>query len=128
MSMKAQVRTDARGNITIHMEGGLNYDSNAPLKNELEELCQSNPSSTITIDMHNLDFVGSSGIGIFVDTIKSLNERKDQIRLMNVKTEFLKVFKLYDYDAMTALIMEFDNDDTDDLNQRFGARSKTYQN
>ena len=128
MSMKAQVRTDASGNITIHMEGGLNYDSSAPLKNELEELCKTNPSSTITIDMHNLDFVGSSGIGIFVDTIKALNDKKDQIRLMNVKTEFLKVFKLYDYDAMTALIMEFDNDETDDLSQRFAARAKTYQN
>lgn len=128
MSMKAQIRTDACGNITIHMEGGLNYDSSAPLKSELEELCKTNPSSTITIDMHNLDFVGSSGIGMFVDTIKSLNARKDQIRLMNVKSEFLRVFKLYDYDAMTALIMEFDNDDTDDLSQRFAARGRTFQN
>lgn len=128
MSMKAQVRTDARGNITVHMEGGLNYDSGAPLKSELEELCATNPSSTITIDMHNLDFVGSSGIGMFVDTIKALNTKKDQIRLMNVKTEFLKVFKLYDYDAMTALIMEFDDDETETLGQRFAARAKTYQN
>ena len=128
MSMKAQVRTDARGNITVHMEGGLNYDSSAPLKSELEELCHANPSSTITIDMHNLDFVGSSGIGVFVDTIKALNSKKDQIRLMNVKTEFLKVFKLYDYDAMTALIMGFDDDETETLGQRFAARSRTYQN
>jgi len=126
--MKAQIRTDACGNITIHMDGGLNYDSSTPFKTELEELCKTNPSSTITIDMHNLDFVGSSGIGMFVDTIMALNNKKHQMRLINVKSEFLKVFKLYDYDAMTALIMEFANDDTDHLSQRFAARGRTFQN
>lgn len=128
MTMKARVRTDAHGNITIHMEGDLNYENSNPLKSELETLTKENPSSQITIDMHGLDFVGSSGIGMFVDTIKALNENKERIKISNVKTEFLKVFKLYDLDLMSVLENEFDTDDTEFLSQSFAARKRTFEN
>lgn len=128
MTMKARVRTDAHGNITIHMEGDLNYENSNPLKSELEMLTKENPSSQITIDMHGLDFVGSSGIGLFVDTIKALNENKERIKISNVKTEFLKVFKLYDLDLMSVIENEFDTDDTEFLSQNFAARRRTFEN
>ncbi|PIP92574.1 MAG: hypothetical protein COW00_08320 [Bdellovibrio sp. CG12_big_fil_rev_8_21_14_0_65_39_13] len=128
MSMKAQVRTDSMGNITVHIEGGLDFDNSLPLKNELQNLAQENPASQITIDLHGLDFVGSSGIGFFVETIKILNQKKEQFKLSNVKSEFLKVFKLYDNDLMSLIEQEFDTDETDDLGQRFANRKRTYQN
>jgi len=126
--MKAQVRTDSMGNITVHIEGGLDFDNSLPLKNELQNLAQENPASQITIDLHGLDFVGSSGIGFFVETIKILNQKKEQFKLSNVKSEFLKVFKLYDNDLMSLIEQEFDTDETDDLGQRFANRKRTYQN
>ncbi|ATH08058.1 hypothetical protein BIY24_08860 [Halobacteriovorax marinus] len=128
MSLKAQVRTDSLGNITVHMEGGLDYDNSLPFRRELQSLIKDNPLSTVTLDMNGLDFVGSSGIGVFVETLKILNDKKGQIQLSNVKTEFLKVFKLFEYDAMEAMIMDFENDDTEDLNTRYGNRRKTFQN
>jgi anti-sigma B factor antagonist len=127
MTMKARVRTDATGNITIHMEGGMDYENIVPLQDELSTLTSQYPSSLITIDLTALNFVGSSGIGIFVDTIKALNKRKDQIRLANVSNEFMKVFKLYNFDAMAVLMDEFDTDDTE-LNQFYGQRKRTFQN
>jgi len=128
MSLKAQVRTDSLGNITVHMEGGLDFDNSLPFRRELQSLIKDNPLSTVTLDMNGLDFVGSSGIGVFVETLKILNDKKGQIQLSNVKTEFLKVFKLFEYDAMEAMIMDFENDDTEDLNTRYGNRRKTFQN
>ena len=128
MSLKAQVRTDSMGNITVHMEGGLDFENTANLQQELEDLTRENPASIITLDLNRLDFVGSSGIGIFVETIKIMNDRKDTIRLANVSTEFMKVFKLYDNDAMSLLIDEFDNDDTEMLSQNFAGRKSTFQN
>lgn len=126
--MKARIRTDALGNITVHMEGGLDFENTVPLRKELEQLMEANPASTITLDLHQLEFVGSSGIGHFVDTIQALNANRDKIKLSNVKTEFVKVFKLYNFDAMEALIHEFDTDDTEELNTQFGNRRKTFQN
>ncbi len=128
MSLKARVRTDALGNITVLLEGGLDYENSLPLRQQLGELMETNPLSDITLDMHGLDFVGSSGIGIFVETLQILNNRREQIKLSNVKTEFMKVFKLYNFDAMELLMREFDDDETEDLNIRFGARRKTFQN
>lgn len=128
MAMKAQIRTDSQGNITIHMNGGLDYENSLPLRLELQELTTQNPASTITLDMHSLDFVGSSGIGIFVETLQILNKNKAQIKLSNVKTEFMKVFKLYNFDAFKLIESEFDNDETENLSQKFGNRKNTYQN
>ncbi|RPJ70940.1 MAG: STAS domain-containing protein [Alphaproteobacteria bacterium] len=128
MAMKAQIRTDSQGNITIHMNGGLDYENSLPLRQELQVLTQQNPASTITLDMHALDFVGSSGIGIFVETLQILNKNKSQIKLSNVKTEFMKVFKLYNFDAFKLIEAEFDSDETENLNQKFGNRKNTYQN
>jgi anti-sigma B factor antagonist len=128
MAMKAQIRTDSQGNITVHMNGGLDYENSMPLRQELTELTVQNPASTITLDMHSLDFVGSSGIGIFVETLQILNKNKSQIKLANVKTEFLKVFKLYNFDAFQLMEAEFDSDETVNLNQKFGNRKNTYQN
>ena len=128
MSLTAQVRTDAHGNIVIHMEGGLNYDNGFPLRSELGNILKENPTSAITLDMFGVDFVGSSGISHFVETIQILNDKRDCIRLTNVKTEFIKVFKLYNFDAMKLIIDEFESDETENLNKLFGNRFKTFQN
>lgn len=128
MAMKAQIHTDSQGNIIVHMSGGLDYENSIPLRLELQDLSKKNPASTITLDMHSLDFVGSSGIGIFVETLHILNKNKTQIKLSNVKTEFLKVFKLYNFDAFKLMENEFDNDETENLNQKFGNRKQTFQN
>ncbi len=127
MAMKAQIHTDSQGNIIVHMSGGLDYENSIPLRQELQELSQKNPTCTITLDMHALDFVGSSGIGIFVETLHILNRNRDQIKLSNVKTEFLKVFKLYNFDAFKLMEEQFDTDETENLNQKFGNRKQTYQ-
>lgn len=128
MSLKARVRTDALGNITVLLEGGLDYENGLPLRSQLNDLMNTNPLSEITLDMHGLDFVGSSGIGMFVETLQVLNKKREQIKLSNVKTEFLKVFKLYEFDALELMMQQFDDDETEDLNMRFGNRRKTFQN
>jgi anti-sigma B factor antagonist len=127
MAMKAQIHTDSQGNIIVHMSGGLDYENSLPLRLELQELSQKNPACTITLDMNALDFVGSSGIGIFVETLHILNKNKAKIKLSNVKTEFIKVFKLYQFDAFQLMEKEFDTDETENLNQKFGNRKNTYQ-
>lgn len=131
MSMKANVLRDANGNIIVHMQGDLNYDHSEPLRNELQNIAAANPHSTITIDIGAIDFVGSSGICHFVETVKYLKEnRKYAVSLSNVKPEFLKVFRLYSLNEAeyVAELMQFDNDETEGLNTRFGNRNNTFEN
>ena len=128
MSMKGRVRQDAMGNITIHMEGGLDYQNSIPLQEELKQISSRNPTSQIVLDMHSLDFVGSSGIKYFVEMIRELNFDNDQIRVTNVKTEFSRVFQLYDHTFAELIVNEFENDDTFGMSQRISGKRRTYEN
>lgn len=131
MSMKANVLRDANGNIIVHMQGDLNYDHSLPLRNELQSIANSNPNAKITIDLGAIDFVGSSGICHFVETVKYLKEnRKANVSLSNVKPEFLKIFRLFSINEAdyVAELMNFDTDETADLNTRFGNRNQTFEN
>ncbi len=128
--MKAKMIRDAQGNIVIHMQGDLNYEHSIPLRQELQTLAVKHPNARITIDLGAIDFVGSSGICHFVETLKILKQNNNRvIALNNVTLEFAKVFKLYgleDADQLAAAF-NFDTDDTENLN-RFGARTKTFEN
>ncbi len=131
MSMKANVLRDANGNIIVHMQGDLNYDHSYPLRNELQQIAHNNPNTKITIDLGAIDFVGSSGICHFVETLKIMKENKsNNINISNVKPEFLKIFKLYSLNEAdyVAELMNFDNDDTENLSSRFANRDQTFEN
>ena len=127
MTMIARITTDSLGNLTVIMKGGMDYESVIPLKNELINLTTNHPCSVITLDLTSFKFVGSSGINIFVDTIKNLNQKNDQIRLANVSSEFLKTFKLYQFNALELMMDEVDNETTD-LNKFYGHKKRTFEN
>jgi len=95
MSIKANINTDSHGNIIFHMQGRLTFEINLPFRQELMSLLDQFPSSLVTLDFQQIDFVGSSGIGIFVETINLVNKEKIRVKLINVQEEFTKVFKLY---------------------------------
>jgi anti-sigma B factor antagonist len=131
MSMKANVQRDANGNIIIQMEGDLNYDHSLPLRNQLQSISNLNPNSSITIDLSAMDFVGSSGICHFVETVKFLKEgHKSTVLLSNVRPEFFRIFKLYSLNEAdyVAEMMNFDTDETENLNSKFGNRNHTFEN
>jgi anti-sigma B factor antagonist len=128
MSLKAQFTTNALGDITVHLKGGIDFENSIPLRGQLETLQTQNPTCNITIDFDTLDFVGSSGLGHFVETLKILNNKKSQIKLSNVSSDFIKVFKLYNFEALESLIVSFENDDTEDLSYKFANRKHTFEN
>lgn len=133
MSMKANVLRDALGNITVQMNGDFDFDSCIPLREELRDLAVQNPHAKITVDMGAVDFVGSSGISHFVDTIKLINQNKNEynkLTLANVSSDFQKVFKLFSPQDIDLIWDQFEmeNDETSSMNQSFGNRKRTFQN
>lgn len=133
MSIKANILRDAEGNINVHMQGDLNYEFSAPLRSQLQELSEQNPNTVINIDLGGIDFVGSSGICHFIETLTILkSKRPSKISLTNVNQEFKKVFRLYagNDEAIEHIMEAFDmnTDETETLSQEFGARSRTFEN
>ena len=103
MTMKARTHTDSQGNISIYLEGGLSFENIAQFRKKLVLLLESNPKSMITLDLYKLDFVGSSGIGFFAESIKEISQQFSRLKISNTKSEFFKIFKIYGIDQLDIL-------------------------
>lgn len=133
MSMKANILRDALGNITIQMQGDLDYEHSAPLREQLNELSKENPNSKINVDLGGISFVGSSGICHFVESVQIINQKKNEynkVTLSNVSCEFKKIFKLYSINEAEVLWDSFDLEDdrTEHLGSDFANRKRTFEN
>jgi len=104
MSLQARVRTDSLGNLTVHVEGDIDFENSGPLRDEIFILTKENPVSAITFDLTRLEFVGSSGIGHFVEMVQLLINSRRQVQFANVRSEFQKVFKLYNFDVTSFMV------------------------
>ena len=132
MTIKANILRDALGNITVQMQGDLDYEYSIPFRDQLSGLATENPNAKITVDLGGVDFVGSSGICHFVETINILNKKNgsQQVGLSNVSGDFKKIFRLYSIEEAELIWDQFDldNDDTAHLSTSFANRKRTFQN
>ena len=126
--MEAIIRPDSKGDVTIYMKGNLSFDFNKELRDELFQVCENNPTAAITIDMQSVNFVGSSGIAQFVETIDAIHKGHKKFKLEGVSSEFQKVFKLFNFHPMKVMNDAIDSDYTEGLAQQFAARKRTFEN
>ena len=94
--MQAKIRKD--GDVTvIELKGRLDFETAEPFRETCEEILS---NSKVVFNMSGLSFVGSSGIGSFVSTLREFSRRAPVApRFCNVKSEFKKVFKSTDEEA-----------------------------
>jgi anti-anti-sigma factor len=98
--MKTQIKKTGDA-IIVTMEGKLDFENQDPIRNELTRIAQqANKDSTprkLIFDLEKLQFVGSSGISSFIQTLKDVNSiASEKPRFCNVKSEFQKVIKAFD--------------------------------
>jgi len=87
--------------VIVQVEGRMSFETQVPLKDSLEKIIDETHRDTapkkIIFDLSALDFVGSSGISSFVQTLKDINQAAPtKPRYCNVKSEFQKIMKAYD--------------------------------
>lgn len=131
MKLKEMMLRDAYGNITIHVEGDLNFSHGQKMQESITEILAENPYIELNFDLTKAELVGSTGVSHFVDTIKFFQEKHADrtIKLANVSPYFKRLFKVYDLDENN-LYLDFGlNDETTaNLNKNFGNRKYTYEN
>jgi anti-anti-sigma factor len=102
--MKTNIKKDG-DTLVVSMDGKLDFETTGALKEDLGKLIRQsrNENKTdsapkrIIFNMENLDFVGSSGISSFVQTLKDFNSHSPtKPRYCSVKSEFQKVIKAFD--------------------------------
>jgi anti-anti-sigma factor len=98
--MKAQIKK-VGNTLVVSVDGKIDYETQEPFKENLKKIAaRTNTDSTPTkviFDMENLEFVGSSGITQFIQTLKEFGNDTDQkARILHASSEFKKVMRAYD--------------------------------
>lgn len=79
---------------TIKLIGDLDVYSEDEFKSFIEEEIDSNKD--ITIDLKELDYLDSTGLGMFMNIYKMVNDNDKEIKIINAKDNIVKLFRITD--------------------------------
>lgn len=112
--MKTHMKKDG-DTIVVTMQGRLDFEANDPLKEDLRKISRQTGVKTdsaptkIIFNLEQLEFVGSSGISSFVQTLKDFNAHSPvKPRYCNVRSEFRRIIEAFDEEA---LFQFYENED-----------------
>lgn len=100
MSMKTNVKKIG-DTVVISVAGRLDYEIQEPFKKDMNRLITQVQTDItprkIIFNLENLDFVGSSGITQFIQTLRDFNtQAPTKPRFCNVGSEFKRMMKVFD--------------------------------
>ena len=64
-----------------------------PIKEELKSF-YNNPNTKLILNLEGIEFIDSSGFGVFLSIMKTANNSYGQFKLCNIKSEVMELFKL----------------------------------
>ncbi len=98
--MKTKIEKEG-DTVLVSMGGRIEHEIHEPFKENLRQLIRDQRTDctpkNIIFDLKELEFVGSSGISKFVQTLKDFSTQSHRKpRYCNVRNEFKKIFKALD--------------------------------
>lgn len=81
--------------VVFDLEGHLEFETTVKFQETCESVLEKQPDARIIFNFQKLKFVGSSGINHFVGTVKELLSLRPSPKMINVSTEFDKIFNAY---------------------------------
>lgn len=103
MSVLVFIQIENNDLCEIRIKGRLDFEKSSYIDKQLNVFINSNAKHTnsnrkIILNLKELDFVGSSGIGDFFESLKIFMGANPNLLVINMKFEFYKVLKLYKWD------------------------------
>lgn len=82
--------------VIIIVPEGANLDARdaSEFKKEVIDLITKNNIQKVIIDLHQLQFIDSSGLGSFLSVLKTLNSQGGNLRLSGMKNPIRSMFEL----------------------------------
>jgi len=103
-----QIEKDSRGPVQIiRLNGSLDMYSFPRLESQLNALFRSGQCLVI-LDCHNLDYIGSAGLGALIALAKQARELNGDIRLLNLPERIYKIIELLGF---TKVLQVFDTEE-----------------
>jgi anti-anti-sigma factor len=100
--MKARINANAQS-IIISLDGKIDYETQDEvceiINSTIERNKKDQTAKNIVLNLKNLEFVGSSGITQFVQSLKAIHQDTDITpKYCGVRSEFQKIIKAFDED------------------------------
>src|SRR5512137_2906741 len=90
---------DIRDHKVILLNGDVDYFCVSELKNAVFKLINDRAPSII-LDLNNVEYMDSSGIGLIVTAYKVMNQYGGRMGLVNVQDDVMKLLKLTTIDTL----------------------------
>lgn len=91
MSLSIQCQNHAHGVVVIDVQGEITFENSDLLRTQLNALCEQG-KDRLVIDLANLKYMSSAGMGVLVHGLKKTRQTKGDLRLVNLSSKMRRVF------------------------------------
>jgi len=91
MSLTIECQERDNGAVIIDVRGEITFENSDILRDKLNELCDQGHCRLI-IDLANLKYMSSAGMGVLVHGLKKTRQGKGDLRLVNLSAKMRRVF------------------------------------
>ncbi|WP_227395232.1 anti-sigma F factor antagonist [Jeotgalibacillus aurantiacus] len=93
--MACKVEAEIKGNILLlRMEGELDHHEVESIRSELSELMDKNAIKHLVLNLSNLEFMDSSGLGLILGRYKSIQKAGGNVVLCSASPQVKRLFEM----------------------------------
>lgn len=100
MAMELDIRAEQDGSVcTVALSGEVDVYTAPALKEKLVSLIEGG-CVNLVIDLRNVAFIDSSGLGVLVSALRRARERDGSVRIVCTRDSILKIFRITGLDKV----------------------------
>jgi len=80
--------------VVIYLEGKLDVHVSAEIEKELNKIINQEPECHLLLNLGQVEYMSSSGLRIFVSTMRILKETSRKLKLCNMNNAVKKIFEV----------------------------------
>jgi anti-anti-sigma factor len=80
--------------VVIYLAGRLDVHLSAEIEKEINNVIQNEPDCHLLLNLKDVEYMSSSGLRIFVSTMRILKESKRKLKLSNMNNAVKKIFEV----------------------------------
>lgn len=84
---------DEKSQLVMYISGEVDIYTAPDLKKELLGLTLQQ-GNTVIVDLSNVNYMDSTGIGVFISALKSTKENDSQLKLVNLQSQVMRLFEI----------------------------------
>jgi len=103
--------------VVIYLSGRLDVHLSAEIEKEINNVIQNEGNSHLLLNLKDVEYMSSSGLRIFVSTMRILKESKRKLKLSDMNNAVKKIFEVVElmdmfdiYDSEDEALASFVND------------------